>query len=197
MKENLKIAVDFAQKIRQTKGILQIILFGSVSRGEDKARSDIDIAVVFDRADKFDLSKEVNRHKHDKIQLTFVKLEDLPDEIELAGALSGEGILLYGSPINMKIGGKELKPKILINYSLSSLPQTEKVKLNRALYGSVSRSESKGKRYKTETKGLINEPGIAKINKGVLLVERNKATKVVNLLKRFNAEVTETAVWTY
>ena len=36
MKENLKIAIDFAEKIKEIRGTLQIILFGSVARGEDK-----------------------------------------------------------------------------------------------------------------------------------------------------------------
>lgn len=197
MKENLKIAIDFVEKIKRIKGILQIILFGSVARGEDKANSDIDIAIIFNKVDKFDLSKEINKFKHERIQITLVNSKDLPKETELTGALSGEGLILYGHPIKIKIDKIGLKPKILISYSLNNLPQTEKVKLNRALYGSISRSEYKGKKYKTETKGLINEPGIDKINKSVLLVDRRKSTKIINLLKRFKTEVREIVVWTY
>lgn len=197
MKENLKIAVDFAEKIRDIEGILQIVLFGSVSRVEDKANSDIDVAVVFDKADKFELSKEINKYKHERIQVTLINIKDLPKETELTGALSGEGLLLYGQPIKISANKIELKPRILISYSLSSLPQTEKVKLNRALYGSISKSEFKGKKYKTETKGIVNEPGIIKINKGVLLVDRRKAVKIINSLKRFGAEVKEIVVWSY
>ena len=63
------------------------------------------------------------------------------------------------------------------------MPQTEKVKVNRALYGSISKSKKFGKEYKTETKGLVNEPGIEKISKGVLSVKREKAPKVVNTLE--------------
>jgi len=197
MKENLRIAINFAQKIKGIKGILQIVLFGSVSRGEDTAASDIDIAVIFDKADKFELSKKINIYKHDKIQLTLMGIKDLPEETELTGALSGEGLVLYGSPVKINADKMGLKPKILICYSLKNLPQTEKVKLNRALYGSVSESNFNGKKYRTETKGLINEPGIDKVNKGVLLTDRKKSAKIVNMLKRFKAEVKETVVWTY
>lgn len=197
MNENLKIAVDFAEKIKKIKGVLQIVLFGSVSRGDDTARSDIDIAVVFDNVDKFKLSKEINRYKHERIQLTLIELKDLPKETELTGALSGEGLILYGSPIKIRVNDVGLQPKVLVSYSLHNLPQTEKVKLNRALYGSTSKSEFKGTQYKTETKGLTNELGIDKINKGVLLVDRNKSTKIVNVLKRFGAEVKEIVVWAY
>lgn len=197
MKENLKIATDFTEKVRKIKGVLQIVLFGSVSRGEDNARSDIDIAIIFDNVNKFDLSREINKYKHERIQLTLIELKDLPNETEMAGALSGEGLVLYGSPFSIKLNKIDLKPKILIAYSLQNLPQTEKVKLNRALYGSISKSEFRGKKYKTETKGLTNELGIDKVGRGVLLVNRNKSTKVINLLKRFKAEVKEIAVWTY
>ena len=197
MKKNIKIAVDFAEKIKDIKGILQIVLFGSVSRGEDKANSDIDIAVVFDKVDKFELSKKINKYKHERIQVTLINIKDLPKETELTGALSGEGLILYGQPIKISADKIGLKPNILISYSLTNLLQTEKVKVNRALYGSISKSEFKGKRYKTETKGLVKEPGIVKINKGVLLVDRKKATKIINLLKRFGAEVKEMVVWSY
>jgi len=197
MKESLKIAIDFAEKIKETKGVVQIILFGSVARGEDKANSDIDIAIVHEGRDKFELMKEINRLKDEKIQATFLDIRELPNETELTGALSGEGILLYGQPIKIKTGKTELKAKILISYSLSKLAQTTKVKVNRALYGSVSKSEFKGKKYITATKGMINEPGIEKINKGTLLVDRSKSVKIVNMLKRFGVDFREIPVWTY
>jgi len=197
MKESLKIAIDFAEKIKEIKGVVQIILFGSVARGEDKANSDIDIAIVHEGRDKFELMKEINRLKDEKIQATFLDIRELPNETELTGALSGEGILLYGQPIKIKTGKTELKAKILISYSLSKLAQTTKVKVNRALYGSVSKSEFKGKKYITATKGMINEPGIEKINKGTLLVDRSKSVKIVNMLKRFGVDFREIPVWTY
>ena len=177
--------------------MLQIILFGSVSRGEDTARSDIDIAVVFDNVDKFELSKEINKYKHEKIQLTLIDLKDLSKETELTGALSGEGLLLYGRPIHIDANKLRLKPRLLISYSLHNLPQTEKVKLNRALHGSISSSESSGKKYITKTEGLVNEAGIDKISNGVFLADRNKSAKIVNVMKRFKAEVKEIVVWTY
>lgn len=197
MKENLDEAIKFADKIDSIKGILQIVLFGSVARGEDTLKSDIDIAIIHNHKDKFELMKEANKYKSDKIQTTFISINDLPKESELVGALSGEGLLLYGRPIIIKEKQLDLNAKIFISYSLADLPQTEKVKVNRALYGSVSKSSFQGKNYKTETKGLTNEPGIEKISKGVLLVKREKAPKVVNMLKRFKVKVREIPVWGY
>lgn len=196
MKKNLDYAVKFADKIKDVKGVLQIILFGSVATGEDNEGSDIDIAVVF-RGDKFSIMHQVNTFKSDRIQTTFVDISKLAEETELVGALSGEGILLYGKPVIITSKRLGLKEKVMISYSLSSLKQTEKVKLNRALYGSISISKAGKKIYKTETKGLVNEPGIDKIANAVLITDRRKAAKIKALLKRFNAKFKEKIVWTY
>jgi len=197
MNKNLETALAFVQRIKELKGLLQVVLFGSVARGEDRADSDIDIAIIHDREDKFNLMNEVNKHKSEKIQTTFVSIKDLPGETELAGALSGEGLLLYGRPLLIQEKKLGLKPRKLLIYSLVSLPPSEKVKVNRALYGSVSRSYYNGKEYVTETKGLQREPGIVKISKGVLLVEREKAAKILSMLKRFKVQVREIPVWGY
>jgi len=196
MKENLKVATDFAYRISKIKGILQIVLFGSVASNEDNLRSDIDIAIIHNK-DKFKIMEEVNKIKPQKVQTTFIHIKDLYKETELIGALSGEGLLLYGRPIILTVGKVNLTPKTIISYSLSGLKQTEKVKLNRALYGSISKSRKGKKEYVTEVKGMISEPGISRLHKGVLVVERKKSFKVINLLKRFKAEYKEIPIWSY
>lgn len=197
MKSNLALAISFANKVKKVKSVLQIVLFGSVARGEDTKDSDVDLAIVYGYEDKFKVMKEVNKDKPDKVQTTFIDINKLPEETELVSALTGEGLLLYGKPIVIKEGKLDLKSKVILSYSLTKLPQTEKVKVNRALYGSVSKSSFKGKEYKTETKGIANEPGIEKLNKGVLLMERRKATKIINMFKRFKVDFREILVWGY
>ena len=197
MKENLEIATEFAEKIKDIKGILQIILFGSVAFSEDTLRSDIDIAIIHNRKDKFDIMKEVNRFKNEKIQTTFLNINELYKETELVGALSGEGLLLYGRPIKLKIDKLELKSKTILVYNLGNLKQTEKVKLNRALSGSISKSKNGAKVYITKVKGLTKEPGIEKLTKSCILADRNKRFKLINLFKRFNVTYKEVPIWTY
>jgi len=197
MRKNIETATKFANKIKNVKGILQIILFGSVATNQDKESSDIDIAIVYSNRDKFSLIKEVNLKKPEKVQTTFLELKQLSKETELVGAVSGEGLLLYGRPIIIQSNKLNLMPKIIISYNLSKLKQTEKVKLNRALYGSVSKSKLKNKQYITYTHGLIKEAGIEKINNSVLMVDRTKSKKIMNLLKRFNADFREIPIWTY
>jgi predicted nucleotidyltransferase len=196
MKENLKMAVDFAGKAAKIKGIVQIVLFGSVASGEDTPQSDIDIAIVH-TADKFSVMEKINAFKPSKIQTTFVHIRDLYKETELIGALSGEGLLLHGNPIIIRSEKTHLVPKTVICYYLTGLKQTEKVKLNRALYGSVSKSSYGKKRYRTEVKGMLAEAGAEKLLKGVMIIPRKKSFKVINLLKRFKAKYQEIPIWCY
>lgn len=193
MRENVKTAVEFTKKIGGIEGILSVILFGSVARGEDTADSDIDIAVIHGLKDGTALVEKVNAHKPEKVQVTFLNISNLPGEMELVSALSGEGLLLHGRPVVIQQKNLELIPKVLIAYSLKGLPQKEKVKLNRALYGSVSRS---GK-YMTETKGVTAEPGVEKLGPGVLLADRRKSWKIAGVLRRFGAKVKQKQVWCY
>ena len=191
MKKNLNIAIEFAEKLKKIKYIKNIhlaVLFGSVATGEDTETSDIDIAIIHNIKDKFKLMAEINKSVDEKIQLTYINIKDLPKEHEIISALTGEGILLYGHPLNVKLNKKELKPKILISYDLSSLPKSDKMKINRALHGGVSINRYKGKIYKTNVVGLINEPGINKFSRSVLIIDRKKYAKITNLLKRFNAK---------
>ncbi|MBS3124023.1 nucleotidyltransferase domain-containing protein [Candidatus Woesearchaeota archaeon] len=197
MEDNLKLAVKFTEKVKTFNEILQVILFGSVSRGEDTPASDIDLAIVHNSPDSSSLLKKISVIKPEKVQVTLVKLDDFPKETELVGALSGEGLLLYGKPIQFSIDKTKLQSYLLISYSLSKLSQTEKMKVKRALYGSISRFASGKKVYISEAKGLIKEPGISKINKGVLLIERKKATKVINLLKSMKVAYKEYPFWGY
>src|SRR3989344_6881399 len=197
MKSHFQLAVDFIEGIKDKANILQIVLFGSVARREETSKSDIDIAIIHDSKDSFKLMSEVNKNKNENIQTSFFNIMDLPKETEILSALSGEGVLLYGKPNIIKENQLDLNSKIIVSYSLKELKQTEKVKLNRALYGSISKSAHGKKKYVTETKGLVNELGIEKINDSVLLVDRRKSTKIINLLKRFKANYKEIPVWGY
>ena len=195
MKENLQIAADFADKVKKIKGILQIVLFGSVAKGEDKTGSDVDIAVIHNLKDIEDLKSSINKFVHEKIQVVYVHVDKLPKEIELVSALTGEGLLLYGKPLKVILNKKELKPFILIVYDTTDLERKKRMLLNRALHGSTSLSKYKGKEYKTITKGILSEAGIIKLTKACILADPKKAVVVRDALKRFNVNVKEELIW--
>lgn len=195
MKEKLQTAIDFANKIKEFKGILQIVLFGSVAKGEDKADSDIDVAIIHNLKDIETLKSFVNKVVHEKIQVVYVHIDRLSKETELVSAITGEGLLLYGKPLKVIFDRKALKPLVLIVYDTTDLDKKQRMLLNRALHGSVSKSRYKGKVYKTEVKGILSQQGIEKLTKACLIAEPKKAVIVRDALKRFNAKFREKLIW--
>ena len=197
MNEKLQIAIEFTEKIKHIKGVLMVVLFGSVARGEARPDSDIDIGIIYSHNEKFEVMSKINPFKHKDIQITLIQVKDLPKETELVGAISGEGLLLHGSPMYIQAKKIKLEPKVLFNYDLSGLLQTDKVKFSRALYGSVSTSINNQKVYQTKTQGVTSELGIEKISKSVLLAERRKASQLTSVFKRFKVKYKEIPLWTY
>ena len=198
MKENFAITMDFLSKVKKIKNfkhILQMVLFGSVAKGEDKIDSDIDIAIIHDLADIEELKSEVNKFLHERIQIVYMRINRLSTETELVAALTGEGILLYGKPINASFEGKALQPFILLVYDTTSLEKKKRMLLNRALHGSVSKSKYKGKAYSSSTKGIVAQPGITKLTKACLLLEPKKAVIIRDALNRFNVRYKEELIW--
>lgn len=197
MKDNFKTAIDFANNIKKLKNkhILQIVLFGSVARGEDKAVSDVDIAIIHDLKNTDELKSRIHKFQNERIQTTYLSLNKLPEETELVNALTGDGILLCGRPLKVILKAKELKPKTLIIYDTSEIPKTERMKLNRALHGSISKSRYKGKEYVTKITGILKEKGIERLTKAVLLMDPKKAAKITRTLRLYNVKWKEISIW--
>ena len=163
MKDNFKIAADFAESIKRlrNKYILQIVLFGSVARGEDTPASDIDIAIIHNLDNLETLKSRVHKFQNEKIQATFIHINEIANEREIAGALSGDGLLLYGKPIYITEKRMSLSAKVLIFYSMKDIQQNAKVKLSRALYGSISISKSSAL-MPAMVDCMINSSGVSK-----------------------------------
>lgn len=197
MKDNFKVAIDFVNDVKKlkNKNILQIILFGSVARGEDTANSDIDIAIIHDLKDIDQLKTQIHRFQHNKIQVSYFNLNQLPSQTEMISALTGEGVLLYGQPLIVKLKKKEVKPKTLIIYDTTDVPKTERMKLNRALHGSISKSTYRNKKYVTKTTGILKAIGIQKLTRAVILTDQKKAAELTSTLKLYNAKWKEISIW--
>ena len=196
MKNNLSEANIFANKVRKLndKHILIVVLFGSVSRGEDTVHSDIDIAIIHD-GNEMHLRKKLDRITSEKIQLSYFHIGHINNETEILHSLTGEGLILYGRPFQVTIESKIMSPKIIINYNTKKMKEPERMKLNRALNGGISKSVYKGKTYSSEVKGLVAWPGITKLARSVLIVEPSKAHIILGVLKRYGADWKEISVW--
>lgn len=189
-------AADFSEKVaKKIKGIVSIILYGSAARGEATRDSDVDIAVIYENKSD-EIEKQVEKlNKTHRIHVTHFSIEDLKKETSIAAALSGDGILLHGRPVIFTVEEQELKPKVLLVYSIKHLSPPEKMKVQRGLYGYVAKSRHKGKVYTSEMKGLADEAGIEKLTDSVLFVDSKKAGKITALFRQHDVRWKEMIVW--
>ena len=187
-------AIRFAQRIPEEKNILSIVLFGSVATGNDTRTSDIDIAIIYGKKDNKQINK-INDMKSENIQLTHISLEELSRELEIQYALAGEGILLYGRPVNVTIKEDHLIPKMLLIYEMKDLSQSTRKKLHRALYGGTTTSHYKNKTYKSRIEGIVAQINAHKLGKSVLYCEKRNAHSIIRVFKNLNVPWKEISVW--
>ncbi len=167
--------------------IRNIILFGSVARGDFDSESDIDVFIDIPKAKK---SSERNIHKGMKTFLNSQtyknwKMKGIEKHISLfignlkskewaslRRSIISNGIVLFGKYIEKPEG---LTQSILFSYEKIKNPK-KRVNIYRKLFGySVS-----GKKYS----GLVENVNGKKIGTGVFLVPVEESKKVISLFKK-------------
>jgi hypothetical protein len=187
---------DFGEKIGKLPGVLLATLFGSVARGETVIGSDIDIAVIYAKKNEKTM-KLVEKLAPPRIHIVHATPQELGKNVSLAGALSGEGLLLFGKPVVIEAQKLKLKPMLMIAYDTVGLDLNTRNKLSHALLGRTSTETKRGKKLVHRYEGLAARPGIFKIGKAVLLVHREKASMITKTLEVHGAKWKEIPVWTY
>lgn len=192
----LKELFDFGEKVGKLHGVLVVTLFGSVARGEAIIGSDIDIAVIYAKKDEATM-KLVEKLAPSRTHIVHATSKELEKNVSLAGALSGEGLLLFGKPVVIEVKKLKLKPMLIIAYDTAGLDLNTRNKLSHALYGRTSTAINRGKKLVHRYEGLAARPGIFKIGKAVLLIPREKASMITKTLEAHGAKWKEIPVWTY
>jgi len=180
-------ALDFASYIIQNAKhhIDQIILFGSIARGDFTDKSDIDIFIntkgagAEKEADRVlaDFYKSVKFTKYWKLlgiqNDISLKVGNL-DEWELKDSIFSHGIVLYG-PYMSDVRSKPYK---LFELKITG-KRSDKIKVWRTLYGYTQ--VVKKKRY--ESKGLLQECNGKKLSKATFAVPADYAIEIMKFLK--------------
>ncbi|MEA1904518.1 MAG: nucleotidyltransferase domain-containing protein [Candidatus Hadarchaeota archaeon] len=192
----LKELFDIGEKIGKLPGVLAVTLFGSAARGEATIESDIDIAVIYDKKNE-GVMKRVEKLAPPRVHIVHVAQKELKKNVSLAGALSGEGLLLFGKPVVLQAKKLKLKPMLIIAYDTRELNGNARNKLSHALYGRTSTTKRGKQRYVRKYEGITARPGIWKIGKAVLLVSRERASAITRTLETHGAKWKEIPAWTY
>jgi len=192
----LKELFEFGDKVDKLPGVLNAVLFGSAARGEAAIDSDIDIAVVYAKKDEA-LMKRVEEFAPPRAHIVHVTARELEKNVTLAGALSGEGLLLAGRPVVLQAQKLKLRPMMIITYETGELDVNTRNKLSHALYGRTSVIKREKKRYVRRYEGLAARPGIMKIGRAVLLAPREKTPTITKTLEAHGAKWKESPAWMY
>ena len=196
MKSNLlPFAMDFAsfliQKIEEKENIKNIILFGSVARGEDTEASDVDIFIDI-VTENSGFEKKVNSCLYDFINSVkyknYWKLLGVESEIQLKigkldkwnqlkPSIISNGLTLYGK---FKPNVKEGKHQTFFIWE-NVKPNSKRALFNKQLYG-----YRYGKKFYN---GLIQKYSGEKLGKGCIIVPLEHAIIFHNLFKKYRISV--------
>lgn len=194
-----KILVSYSQDfasffIKNTKNfdnIKNIILFGSVSRGDASEESDIDILIELYKSDK-NVEKEIKQIKKDFYESMkykqYWKLLDVHNEFnilsgtfeewkELKNSIVSNGITLYGKFNSMPEG----KNVALISWK-EIKPNSKRVLFNKKVFG-----YNRGKKF---CSGLMDIYQGYKLGKGAVMASAEIQNNIEKLLKKFNIKYT-------
>ncbi len=191
----IKNALEFSDKIKTLPGIQSIILMDQTGWGEHIKDLNITLVIIYRKKDKQTVEK-INSQLPEKFHVTHLNIKELKSDPEFSDIIS-DGLILYGQPVTVKAEDIYLKAKMIISYDTSQLNQSERSRLNRALYGGISTYQKKGKRIIKQYPGLVEQIDAQKIGKAVLIVNRLNASQITQTLERYNATCTKIPIWGY
>ncbi|MCP8316890.1 MAG: nucleotidyltransferase domain-containing protein [archaeon] len=168
------------KKIKEVKGVIGIILFGSFSRGDYDEGSDVDLLVVFKNKRELNKSLKEIYKTTAKTELFFQVIGLTLDELKSSPLLESvlrDGKIYHANDDVKKLLTPKHRPYALITYSTANLSPKERVIFTQKLEG-----RRKGK-YRYD--GLIQELGGYKVGRGVVMVPiENLKTLTENLDKK-------------
>lgn len=190
MLENI---LNFSNEIKDTKGILNIVLFFNEGKGKLKD-SNFNLTLIWDKKYNKKINK-INSLKPSRLKIIHISQEDLKNNPQNIPFLFSQGIVLYGQPITLKAEDTYLKAKTIIAYDTSKLNQNNRSSLNRVLYGGVSTYLQNGERKKKHYPGLVERLDVQKVGKAVLILNRLNAFGITQVLQKYGAQWKEIPIW--
>ncbi|KPV63416.1 MAG: Nucleotidyltransferase domain protein [Candidatus Bathyarchaeota archaeon BA2] len=176
---------EIVNTVKTVDGVVGIILFGSVARGEADEGSDIDLLVLFEDEDKMRMNEwEVTRRIPPNLFTQSIcacaSTLKMMNPVFLQSVLE-EGLILYAQyPLVLRSRLANAVVCFIVTYSLEELPQREKKRVNYKLFG----RRMAERRYL----GLVEERGGRHLGRGCFLIPKENAEVVLNVLNEHNVK---------
>ena len=201
LKQNESLIQDIKKQIRNSKGIKAVIVFGSVAREEDKPNSDIDICVIVKEKNVsleknisnifLDLEKKYQRN----IQMIICGEGFEKVERQFLETILREGVLITGNLPPIPIQKLQLEPYSIIKYEMKDLPHSDKMRVNRLLYGKETRKEYKGKIYLSHKKGLVIKLRGIRTGKASVFLPEKESQRLEKELLELGVKTKKICAW--
>ena len=191
---------DVKKSFEGNKYIGAIVLFGSVARGEATRDSDVDLLIVIKNEKKHERSVSdtmLKIEKKHKIDIQYVTTDKNFDKInrQFLDTILREGIVIFGKMPQIPFQKLGLEPYSLIKYSLSHLPQPEKMRIKRMLLGKETKKTYKGKTYTSKKTGVLMEYGGIKTGIASIMVPEKYSRKIAREMRNHGAKVSIIPAW--
>ena len=200
MDEKTNGLIDEIKKISKKHSELETtIVFGSVARDQAGKESDLDICFILKNEKlKNIISNQMLglEKKYDKnINVIFTDPIYRDIDRQFIETLLREGIIIYGKTPDVSIQRLELEPYEIIKFDLSSLDQSEKMKIKRLLYGIKTKKKYKNKIYEREQKGLVEKFGGLRIGIASILIPEKKSWELEDILRENGVALRKITIW--
>jgi predicted nucleotidyltransferase len=193
-------AIDAAQRaLREVKGVRSIVLFGSAARGTATEDSDIDLFIECPTP----AEERVWRALLDagrEFDVTFSPIFYRPQDRDRFDRQFLESIVRHGRALRGALPSLtpmelDLEPLRLVSYETRGLNPRRRARLLRALDGYRTRKRVRGKEYRIEKRGLLDEIGGWRVGRGAVVVPEESAETLDALLRRFGAKRLMVPIW--
>lgn len=183
---------EIVSAIKGVDGVMGIILFGSVARGEAEEGSDMDLLILFKDEDKMRMGEWQVTHRMPP-DVFAQSISACPstlgrmNPVFLQSVLE-EGMILYMEyPVTLKLRLASTTPYLIISYGLGGLPQRAKQKIDYVLFGRTVGEHKYG--------GIVEEHGGKHLGRGCLLIPKEKSEPILSLLEEHNLKYELTEVY--
>lgn len=171
---------ELVDRLSPIRGVVAVLLFGSVARGDYDEYSDYDVLIVLKDRESLNREWDALFSRIGDMKLDIHAIPETMEELRNANPvfldeLRKHGKVLFArTPFRVSLGATGLEPLSIVTYDLSMLPYKDKMRAIYAMYGKGG-------------KGLVGESGGSRLGHGCVVVPREAGTKLVGLLRSIGA----------
>lgn len=187
-KERILDLGRLVDSLSTVRGVVSIILFGSIARGDYDEYSDYDLLVLFESRDAMWASWDSLFEKVGRLSLRTHVIPETLDELKSANPVFLDEIEKHGRvlfarfPFDLPVKAPRLEAYRLITYRMSGLDYRSKMRLLYRLY------EKGGK-------GIVGEGGGFKLGEGCLLIPETFGKETIAAISGSKAPVVSLKVY--